>query len=141
MIWLGKTERGSAVRLTCKTRMTRGDFWVAAGILVLAAVLAFALIPREKQGLTVQVVRDGEVLLSRSLEELSGPVEIPVDGDYALVLELSESGVRVKETACPGQDCRHMGAITKAGQQIVCLPNRLVVALQGADSSFDAMTG
>lgn len=129
------------MKATIQTRMTRGDFLAALSILVLAAVLTLALIPRGKQGLTVQVIRDGEVLLSRSLKELTGPVEIPVEGDYGLVLELSENSVRVKETACPGQDCRHMGAITKAGQQIVCLPNRLVVTLQGDDPSFDAMTG
>lgn len=126
---------------TNRMRMTRGDFWVAAGIFMLAAALAFALFPRGKQGLTVQVTRDGEMLLSCSLTELSEPVEIEVNGEYALVLELSEHGVRVVETACPGEDCRHMGMITKAGQQIVCLPNRLVVTLQGDDLSFDAMTG
>ena len=125
----------------CQTRMTRGDFFVAICILALAVVLFFALIPREQQGLTVQVTRDGEVLLSRSLKELTGPMEVPVEGEYLLVLTLSENSVQVKETACPGQDCRHMGAITKAGQQIVCLPNRLVVTLQGDNSSFDAMTG
>ena len=126
---------------TNRIRMTRGDFLVAAGILVLAAALAFALFPRGKQGLTVQVTRDGEMLLSRSLKEISEPVKVEVNGQYMLVLELSEHGVRVVETACPGQDCRHMGTITKAGQQIVCLPNRLVVALQGDVLSFDAMTG
>ena len=125
----------------CQTRMTRGDFFVAICILALAVVLFFALIPREQQGLTVQVTRNGELLLSRSLTEFSEPVEIAVEGEHPLVLELSERGVRVVETTCPGEDCRHMGAITKAGQQIVCLPNRLVVTLQGDNSSFDAMTG
>ena len=125
----------------CQTRMTRGDFFVAICILALAVVLFFALIPREQQGLTVQVTRDGETLLSRSLTELSEPVEIAMEGEYPLVLELSENGVRVVETTCPGEDCRHMGTITKAGQQIVCLPNRLIVTLQGDERSFDAMTG
>lgn len=129
------------MKRTNRMRMTRGDFLVAAGILILAVVLAIALFPRGKQGLTVRVIRDGETLLSRSLTELSGPVEIAVEGEYPLVLELAGNGVCVIETACPGQDCRHMGTITKAGQQIVCLPNRLVVALQGDDLSFDAMTG
>lgn len=129
------------MKLTNQMRMTRGDLLMAASILVLAVVLVFVLLPRGQQGLTVQVTRDGEVLFSRSLKELSEPVEVSVDGSYPLMLELSENGVRVKETACPGEDCRHMGTITKAGQQIVCLPNRLVVALQGDALSFDAITG
>ena len=124
-----------------QTKMTRGDLLVAAGVLALAAVLLLALFPREQKGLTVQVLQNGELLLSRTLAELDESTEVAVEGDYPLVLELSESAVRVKETECPGQDCRHMGTITKAGQQIVCLPNRLVVTLRGADHSFDAVTG
>ena len=122
-------------------RMTRGDILVMLGIFALALVLAVALFPRGKQGLTVQAVQNGELLFVCSLEGLNRTETILIEGDYPLTLEYSEDGVRVKETDCPGQDCCHMGIITKAGQQIVCLPNRLVVRLQGDTSSFDAVIG
>ena len=53
-------------------------------------------------------------------------------------------GVRVLESACPGQDCVHGGWVRRAGGRIICLPNRLVVSLRGsggASEEFDAVTG
>ena len=86
-------------------------------------------------------MRDGELLLSCRLDDLDEPVQFPVEGPYPLTLELSREGVRVAETACPGEDCLHTGTISRAGSQIICLPNRLVVTLEGEDSPYDAMTG
>lgn len=124
-----------------RTRMSRGDLLAVAAILALAVVSAVCLFPRNQQGLTAQVMQNGEVLLTRSLESLTEPIVYSVEAAYPLTLELSGQGVRVLETACPGQDCRHVGLITEAGQQIVCLPNRLVVTLQGEPDSYDAITG
>ncbi len=124
-----------------RTRMTVGDFLVALGILALAVVLALFLIPRQTQQLTLRVVQDGQLLLSCPMEQLVETTELSVSGDYPLVLQLSRDGVYVKQTSCPGEDCRHMGTIHTAGQQIVCLPNRLVVTLEGDSVSYDAMTG
>lgn len=129
------------MRAAQRKKMVRGDLLMGVVILFAAAALAFLLLPRSGQALTVQVVLDGKTVLSCRLDELSEPVQYTVDGPYPLTLELSASGVSVTETACPGEDCRHMGTISQAGRQIVCLPNRLVVTLEGANPSYDAMTG
>ena len=38
----------------------------------------------------------------------------------------------VPDSDCPTQDCVHTGAISRAGQSIVCLPAQVVVHLEGA---------
>ncbi|MGM9606711.1 MAG: NusG domain II-containing protein [Oscillospiraceae bacterium] len=129
------------MRAAQRKRVAWGDLLVALVILALAAALAVFLFPRSEQALTVRVVQDGELLLSCRLDDLDEPVLVPVKGPYPLTLELSREGVRVTETACPGEDCLHMGTISRAGSQIICLPNRLIVALEGEDSPYDAMTG
>lgn len=121
--------------------MRKGDLIVAAAVLLLAGILTLFLLPRQEQALTVQVMQDGKVLLSRPLSEIGEPVLFEIDGEFPLVLELSKQGVQVAETSCPGEDCLHTGTITDAGRQVICLPNRLIVTLQGADPGYDAVTG
>lgn len=51
------------------------------------------------------------------------------------VIEVQASKVRVSEADCPNQDCVEQGWISKAGQQIVCLPHKLVVNITDEDAS------
>lgn len=124
-----------------RKRAAWGDVVVGLIILIAAVILAGLLFSRPEQALTVQVVRDGEVILSCRLDMLKETQQIPVEGEYWLVLEISSDGVQVVKTQCPGEDCMHMGMISQVGEQIVCLPNRLVVSLQGNGAVYDAVTG
>ena len=45
------------------------------------------------------------------------------------------NGLRVSSSDCPTQDCVHTGAISRAGQSIVCLPAQVVVHLEGASGT------
>ena len=61
---------------------------------------------------------------------------------YTVHLVVDNSGAWIDDADCPTQDCVHTGAISRAGQSIVCLPARIVIALEGAaDSGFDAIAG
>ncbi len=122
-------------------RMRKGDLIVAAAVLLLAGILTLFLLPRQEQVLSVQVLQDGKALFSCPLEDLHESTLYTVEGEYPLVLEMSKDGVRVAETACPGQDCLHTGTVSHSGGRIICLPNRLIVTLQGADPGYDAVTG
>ena len=59
-------------------------------------------------------------------------------GENTIVVE--NATVRVSEVDCPNQDCVHQGQISHVGQQIVCLPHKLVVSVVDAsgDVSSDA---
>lgn len=130
------------MKTALRKRATWGDLIVGAAIAVLAAALTVLLISRPPQITTVQVILDQEVVYSCRLNELEEPVYYTLpQAAYPLTLEFSRSGVRVAETACPGEDCRHMGTVSTTARQIICLPNRLVVVLKGSDSSYDAITG
>ena len=61
---------------------------------------------------------------------------------YTIHVVVTAESVRVDHADCPTQDCVHTGAISRAGQSIVCLPARIAIALEGAaDSGFDAIAG
>lgn len=57
------------------------------------------------------------------------------------MIEVQAGKVRVSEADCPNQDCVEQGWISKAGQQIVCLPHKLVVNITDEDaaSAYDVV--
>lgn len=57
------------------------------------------------------------------------------------VIEVQSGKVRVSEADCPNQDCVNQGWISNAGQQIVCLPHKLVVNITDKDaaSAYDVV--
>lgn len=129
------------MRAIQRKRVAWGD--LAVGLVILAATAILAVFPfsRSGQAMTVRVTVDGEELYAERLERLGEPLQITVEGAYPLTLEVSRDGVQVAETQCPGEDCLHTGVISRAGERIVCLPNRMVVLLQGEEAVYDATTG
>jgi|GEM_PF-1261105 len=58
-----------------------------------------------------------------------GPVLIAVDG----------SGVRILDARCPDKLCVRTGAINRAGEWIACVPNGLIIRIEG-DTGVDAIS-
>ena len=125
-----------------RRRPTLGDGLLALLVAAAAVVLLFFLRPQESNFLTVSVVLEGETVARYELSALTEPRTIPLDqADYPLTIQLEPGRVCIGESACPSQDCVHTGWISRAGEQIICLPNRLVISLTGGQQEFDAVTG
>ncbi len=57
---------------------------------------------------------------------------LPLDSSFGHNVVVIENGaVSIMESDCPDQVCVRTGAISKPGQTIVCLPNRVVVEITG----------
>ena len=115
--------------------------------LVAAVVIALA---GSGDQLTLVITVGGQEQSRTPVTQLpDGPVRIEGRGGYTLTLSPSYSdlpfspewSVRVSDSDCPGQDCVHTGAISRAGQSIVCLPAQVVISLVGASSDVDAVLG
>ena len=62
------------------------------------------------------------------------------DGSYN-ILSISGGYAKVTGASCPDQICVKHAKISYSGETIVCLPNRLVVTIDGGqDGSVDATT-
>lgn len=112
--------------------MNKKDLRLVLGILVAAAIAAgifFVCMGRGQAAGTGVAEQDGEEILRFSLEE-DGTIRIPSpDGTGCNVLEISGGRVRIREADCPEQICVARGWISRPGEQIVCLPHRLVIRL------------
>ena len=57
-------------------------------------------------------------------------------------VEIKSGSVSVTEASCRNQVCVRHGAISRPGESIVCLPNRLVVTIEGSGKGgeYDSVT-
>ena len=84
--------------------------------------------------LMVVVSVDGEEVERCALTSVPDRQQEYSANGYTLTMVLTAEerlGIRVIHSDCPTQDCVHTGAITRAGQSIVCLPARIIIALEG----------
>ena len=126
-----------------RRRPVWGDGLVALLVAAVAVVLLFLFRPEGGNFLTATVVLEGETIARYDLSALAGPEELEVEGAaYPITIQAEPGRIRILESGCPGQDCVHTGWASQAGQQIICLPNRLVISLSGgASDDIDAITG
>lgn len=48
-------------------------------------------------------------------------------------------GIRILESDCPAKVCLHHGWAAHTGETIVCVPNELLVEIEGEESEYDAV--
>ena len=126
-----------------KLRPTVWDGLVAALVLALAigsAVLFYGNLDQGDQ-LTAVITHRGEPVETVALSTLQEEKVIHINGDYHLTIALSSDGVRIAESDCPGQDCLHTGTIRRRGQSIICLPEQVVIRLEGSGDGPDLVLG
>lgn len=119
--------------------MTPADrilFFVLLGISLLSILgMRLLLTP----GRTVSVFVANRLVMNFSLavdqtHHLTGAIGV-------MELRVANNGVQVVHSDCPERICIKQGAISRRGQVIVCVPNRMIATIDGeAERSLDAVT-
>lgn len=75
--------------------------------------------------------------------------ELPLDRPARRVFSLAHGrlavevapgkGIRISESDCPAKVCLHHGWAAHTGETIVCVPNELLVEIEGEESEYDAV--
>lgn len=113
-----------------KSRKNRNEFIL---ILVLAAVILigflFVRLQHQKDAFTVDVSVDGTTIATYRLDE---EVDTWIDGYQGGKnhLVIHDGCARIEEADCPDKLCVKQGTVSKSGESVVCLPNRVVVAVK-----------
>ena len=96
----------------------------------LCAFLAHQIIGGDGAGkVTVKV--NGELKGTYSLAE---DQTIEINGGTN-ILQIKNGKADMTEADCPDQLCVHQKAISRTGESIICLPNQVVVSVQGSKES------
>jgi hypothetical protein len=101
----------------------------AAGAVALSGVLAYG--PKGGRAEVVIAGRDGEWIYPLSSDReisIAGPL-----GDTRVIIR--DKSVRITDSPCPNKTCIASGAIAEPNQWIACLPNRVLVRIEGSGTS------
>ncbi len=113
--------------------------WEVLAVLILALGLGLWAFWPKGAGNTVTVTVDGVKTGAYALDrDLVQP--IAGYGGFQLTLVVSEGKAHVEDSACPDLICQHHSPISRSGEQIVCLPGRVVITVTGEEAEIDAVT-
>lgn len=121
--------------------MKKNGFWlVLLGSVFALCLVCAALLPRLfVSGTSAQITQNGAVLHTLSLnEEQELTLAAPNGGSNTVTVRNGQ--ICVSHATCPDQVCVKQGWVGSTGIPIVCLPNGLVIEIQGGDSTLDAQT-
>jgi hypothetical protein len=113
---------------------------ILIGGLILLTLLSFPIIKHfHHQGKLAVIEVDGKLVGNFPLEE--GRV-ISVNGRLGTTrVEIAGNEVRVLDSPCPHKLCVKSGSISRCGETLVCLPNRVLIRIEGGDEpSVDAVS-
>lgn len=112
---------------TQKRKRYINDIILAVLLLVLALSVFLILEFTKEAGSLARVSVNGEIIADFPLDK---------DGEYSLsdgknTLVIKDGEAFISEADCPDKVCVRTGKISKVGEQIICLPNRVIVEIVG----------
>ncbi|WP_270420969.1 NusG domain II-containing protein [Acidaminococcus massiliensis] len=119
--------------------MRKNDFWLILVLLVLAAGSWFLFRSDSTARDKVLVVRKDQQVLQRiELKKVTSEAKLIVPVEHGeMVIAYDREGGRVLSSPCPDQVCVHQGKITRSGQTIACVPEKVLVTITTAAKEND----
>lgn len=113
--------------------MKKKDYIVIIGVLLVAVMIWIGFGQLWKSdGSIVEVTVDGEVLGTYRLDQ-----DQTVQIQETNVLVIQNGKADMTDANCPDRLCVHQKAISKSGENIVCLPNKVIVTIIGTEESAE----
>ena len=114
--------------------ITRWDKLIIIFLLFLALIcyllFSYSIFGEQIEG--VEIFVDGKEYATYKFSEIKNAdiVNIKTDKGYN-VLEITSKGVKMLNASCPDKIDVQVGEISKPGQMIVCVPNKVLVRITG----------
>lgn len=112
----------------------RNDVIFIVALLAVIAIAGACLYFFRGEGDTVTVSIDGKVVATYPLDE-DLVKDIHTEGDGLNRLIIRDGKAWVEKASCPDGICAAHKPIHREGESIVCLPNKVVITVQTADTT------
>jgi hypothetical protein len=117
-------------------KMKKNDIILLIGILGIASIMFFGFSLFQKEAEEILITVDGQ---EYGRYKLSEDAEIPINDTNYLIIR--DGVADMIEASCPDHICVNQKEISKSGETIVCLPNKVIVEIKNAESTeLDAVT-
>ena len=115
-----------------KKGITKGDIILGVFVVFISAVLFAFSFTGENEKLTAEIYVSGEKAHSIDLNEVTESYTI--NENYCQLL-IEKDGVSFVFSDCGDKLCIKKGKLTKKGDTMACVPEKVVVVLKGAENS------
>ena len=112
-------------------KKVKNDVILICALLVIALIAGAALLFFKAAGDTVSVKIDGEIVAEYPLSE-DLEVKIESEGGYNLLI-IEDGKARVERASCPDGICSAHRPISREGESIICLPNKVVIEVHTSE--------
>jgi hypothetical protein len=131
-----KEMASEAIRLTYYDKLVIG----VIALVIVIGFIYFGIMPTPQNPvLEVEVL--GKVKQTLDLTKQEGEKIVVMGRQGYSIIEVGKNKVRMVDSACEDKICVHTGWISKPGQQIVCIPNQVVLRFRNVRSDLDGING
>lgn len=112
-------------------------------IIVLIGLVTFMLVRFANfsaEAKNVEVKVDGTTKLEVPLKQSTARIYSVVSSEGSLSFIIDKERVYVLESTCKDKLCIKEGAISRVGESIICLPNRITISIVGEKNEVDSTT-
>ena len=104
--------------------MKKGDIIIAVSVIIAAAVVFLVFLVGGTKGKNVVIKQSESVIGTYSLKK-DKVIELGTN-----TIEIKNGKVEVIWTSCKNHICKKHLPISKSGESIVCLPNKIIVTIE-----------
>lgn len=122
-----------------RRKIKPGDIAVISIVFIAAITLFLCFsIPHKAQSNTL-IIKNNGISTSYSLDE---DQQFNIAGNsYTLTVEIKNGSARVIKANCPDKTCVHTGKISKKGQNIACVPAKVIITVGKEEDGYDFVAG
>ncbi len=121
--------------------MKRGDKILIIIILAIIGISLFQILKPDKVNKILIIRSDGKVIKQINLNTSKDTEFVVKSREGHLTVEIKNGKVRVINSTCKDKLCIKEGWISRSGESIVCLPNRISISITGQnDQPVDSIT-
>lgn len=116
--------------------MTKGDFFLIFGIIILAGVLFFKPLLSD-ENVYAEIYLDSQKVHTVSFTDVKQDYELNV-GECVLFVE--SDGISFLSSECPDKLCVKSAKLFRTGDTMACVPERVVVIIKSDKAVHDAVS-
>jgi hypothetical protein len=122
-----------------RSTLKRGDKVIIFLLVVFAAFFAFEKYVLSNNKISSVIIRsDGEIIKNIPITNNGEYIIKSKEGELTCIIK--DQKVEVVESTCPDKLCMKQGWISKQGESIICLPNRISITIVGGNKAIDSTT-
>ena len=115
----------------------KADVILALALIVIGLAMSWFFSFGQAAGSELVITRGGKVFGTYSLAE-DRTIEVKQDS-HINKITIKNGHVSMSFSDCHGQDCIQQHSISRTGESIVCLPNKVMLEIQGGKSEYDSI--